>query len=344
MRLRVLVLMHEELVPPPVVDGLTAEQMRPWRMEYDVMSTLAALGHHVLPLAVADELRPIRQAIDDWRPHIAFNLLRSFHGVGLYDAYVVSYLELLKLPYTGASPRGLLIASDKALAKKILAWHRIPVPGFTVFKKGYAVHSPKRLDYPLFVKSVIEHASLGIAQASVVHDERTLRERVEFVHRRIETDALVESYIEGRELTVGIVGNERLDVFPVWEMTFDNLPETSAPIATARIKWDSKYQAKIGVRTGPARSLTEPQRAAIQRLAKRVYRALDLVGFARLDMRMTPDGRIYVLEANPNCDLAKEEDFAAAAGKHGLDYPQLIQRIVRLGLRYRPAWKEGEGT
>lgn len=339
-RLRVLVLMHEGSVPPDSAEGCTPQEASKWKAEYDVIWALHELGHEVKGLAVGNELTPIREAIESWKPDITFNLLLHFHDIVSYDAYVVSYLELLKVPYTGCCPRGLSLASDKALAKKILTWHRVPGPRFAVFRRGERVSKPKQLDFPLFVKSTVEHASFGISQASVVRNEEALLERVDFVHGYTGTDAIVEEYIQGRELSVGVLGNRRLTALPVWEMSFDRLPEGTEPIATSRVKWNLDYQEKIGVRTNPARDLDPAQLTAIGRLAKRVYRALSLSGYARMDLRMTPDGKVYVLEANPNPDLSMDEDLASAAKERGLTYPSLVQRILRLGLQYRAAWKE----
>lgn len=337
-----LVLMHDDLIPPETVEEVekaAPEEFYRWQMEWDVLEALRELEHEVRPLGVRDELAPIRTAIDEWRPHIVFDLLRHFHDVTRYDAYVVSYLELLRTPYTGCNPRGLIVANDKVLSKKILAWHRIPTPAFAVFRLGRAVRMPRRLEFPLIVKSATEHASLGIAQASIVYNEESLAERVDFVHRRIGSDALAEQYIEGRELYVGIVGNERLQALPIWELTFQSLPDRSHAIATSRVKWDLKYQERAGVEDGPARNLDEALSRKIVHDAKRIYRALGLSGYARIDLRLTPEGRAYFLEANPNPDLSLDEAFAEAAKAGGLEYTQLIQRLLNLGLRYAAEWK-----
>jgi len=338
-RLRVLILMHEELVPPDSLEGLSEQEVIRIAMEYDVRVALEELGHDVRVLGVKDELGPIRRAIEEWRPHVAFNLLMHFHGIGIYDAYVVSYLELLRCPYTGCNPRGLMLANDKVTAKKILAFHRITTPRFALYRRGRAVRAPARLEFPLFVKSAAEHSSMGIAQASIVHDEAELRERVDFVQRTIGTDAIAEEYVEGRELYVGVMGNRRLEAFPIWELTFDRLPEGSAPIATSKVKWDPEYQERVGVRTARARGLDAEQEAEITRTAKRIYRALGLSGFARIDFRLRPDGRLFVLEANPNPDLCHDEDFAVSAAESGIPYLELVQRIVSLGRRWSAPWK-----
>ena len=270
---------------------------------------------------------------------MCFNLLTHFLDVGAYHAHVVSYLELLQTAYTGCNPRGLLLAGDKALSKKILSYHRIPVPRFRVFPHGKAVRSSGRLGLPLFVKSVSEEASAGISQASIVRDFDALKERVEFVHRNVGTDAIAEEYIEGRELTVGVLGNDRLTALPVLELMFDNLPDGSAPIMTSRAKWDLAYQERIGIHTAPAEDLPEGAAAKIQRSAKRIYRALGLSGYARIDLRLAEDGRVFVIEANPNPDLCEAEDFAVSASDVGLSYRALVQKILSLGQQYRPAWK-----
>jgi len=339
-RLRVLVLMHSHLVPPADAERLSEKDQWLFKMELEVMRTLKALGHDGKALGVAEELSPIRQQVAEWRPHIVFNVLTHFHDVATYDAHVVSFLELLKQPYTGCNPRGIVLAGDKALSKKILAWHRIPCPAFAVFAPGCrTVRLPARMTFPIIVKSAVEHGSTGIAQASVVHDDKGLRERVEFMHRTLSTDAIAEQFIEGRELTVSVLGNERLQVFPPWELWFENLPQRSEAIQTSRVKWDDDYAERIGTRTGPARTLPKDKVHEVEHIARRTYRALDLSGFARVDLRMDNDGRLYVIEANCNPDLTPGEDFPASAKAAGLDYAQLLQRIINLGLGYKSAWK-----
>ncbi|MGQ0667715.1 MAG: D-alanine--D-alanine ligase family protein [Nitrospiraceae bacterium] len=335
-RLRILVLMHKDLVPPDQVNGhdlKTAE----WRTEYDVVSTLRKLGHEVYPLGVKSDLGVIHSAIETWKPDIAFNLLEEFDGVAVYDQHVVSYLELLHLPYTGCNPRGLMMARDKALTKKVLSFHRIPYPEFIEVPQGRTVKRPQWLTFPLIVKSVTEEASLGISQASIVADDDKLRERVAFIHDSVGTGALIERYIEGREFYVGVIGNGHLQVLPVWELIMDKLPEDAKRIATERVKWSRKYQAKYGITSREAKNLPEGKVEEIQRLTKRVYRALGLSGYARIDMRMDAEGRLYVLEANPNPQIAQGEDFADSAEKVDYHYKELLQEIVNVGLRWHPA-------
>ncbi len=335
-RLRVLVLMHEDLVPPEEVNGHDLKTVE-WRTEYDVISTLKKLSHEVYPLGVRSDLGVIHSAIENWKPDIAFNLLEEFDGVAVYDQHVVSYLELLHLPYTGCNPRGLMLARDKALTKKVLSFHRIPYPEFIDVPQGRTVRRPKWLSFPLIVKSVSEEASLGISQASIVEDDDKLSERVAFIHNSVGSGALIERYIEGREFYVGIIGNGQLQVLPVWELIMDKLPEDAKRIATERVKWSRKYQQKYGITSREADNLPEGKTEEIQDLAKRVYRALGLSGYARIDMRMAADGQLYVLEANPNPQIAEDEDFADSAKKADYHYKELLQELLNVGLRWRPA-------
>jgi D-alanine-D-alanine ligase len=281
-------------------------------------------------------LGDIRRASSDWKPHIAFNLLEGFDDITIFDQNVVSHLELLKLSYTGCNPRGLLLARDKSLSKKLLAYHRIPVPECEVFRSGRPIRRPKRLQFPLIVKSLTQEASVGISQASVVDSDEKLKERVTFIHDSIGTAALVEQYIEGREIYVGVLGNQTLQALPVWELFFTNMPEGAKRIATDRVKWSVKYQKKYGIDSGPAKDLTDAVGGQIQHLCKRAYRALELSGYARIDLRLDEAGRLWVLEANPNPQIARGEDFAASAEKVGVTYEAVLQRIINLGLRWQP--------
>ena len=202
---------------------------------------------------------------------------------------------------------------------------------------------PRKLRFPLFVKSTVEDASLGIAQASVVEDAVRLKERIEFVHEQVKSDALVEEYIEGRELYVGIMGNERLTRLPVWEMAFGSMPDSLAAIATRKVKWDKRYQARYGITTHAAADLPPAVLTALDRLSRRIYRALGMSGYARMDFRVTTQGQVYVLEANANPNLEAAEDFAESARAAGTPYAQLLERVIDLGLKYRAQWRASYG-
>jgi D-alanine-D-alanine ligase len=245
---------------------------------------------------------------------------------------VASFLELMRVPYTGCNPRGLMLARGKDLSKKLLSYHRVPVPAFAVFPMRRKVQRPSRLALPLIVKSLSEDASIGIAQASLVDSDEKLAERVAFIHQRIGTHAIAEQFIEGRELYVGVLGNERLRCLPVWELEFGDDAEGASRIATEKLKHDPDYQERRGIVAGPAKKLTPELRARIQQLAKRICRTLELDGYARIDFRLSADDIPYFLEANPNPEIAKIEEFADAARHDGLKYPDLLQRILTLGI------------
>jgi D-alanine-D-alanine ligase len=336
---RALVVMHESLVPPENLEGHSDKEIEEWRTEYDVTTTLRKSGHEVMCLGVLDSLTELRSAIADWKPDIVFNLLEEFNGIVTYDQHVVAFLELMRQPYTGCNPRGLLLSRDKSLCKQLLTYHRIPTPQFVVFRKGARIQVPRRLRYPLFVKSTVEDASLGIAQASVVEDAARLKERIEFVHQQVGSDALVEEFIEGRELYVGVMGNDRLTRLPVWEMVFGSMPESQAAIATRKVKWDKRYQSKYGITTRAAEGLPPAVLTSLDKLSRRIYRTLGLSGYARMDFRVREDGSVFVLEANANPNLEASEDFAESARAAGVGYDELLEKIITLGTSYRAEWR-----
>ncbi len=329
-RLRVLVLMHPDYMPPDSTEGYTARQINEWKTEYDVVSTLRAAGHEVRPLGVQEEIKPVRDAIEAFKPHVVFNLLEQFHNEPVYDQHIASFLELMKVPYTGSNPRGLILARGKDLSKTLVHHRRIAVPAFAVFPMNRKVKRPPRLALPLIVKSLNEDGSVGISQASIVDTDEKLAERVTFIHERVGTAAIAEQFIEGRELYVGVLGNTRLRVLPVWELKFGTMG--GELIATEKVKHDVGFQERVGIVDGPAKNLAPELRAHVQRTAKRVFRTLGLDGYARIDFRLAADGTLYFIEANPNPEIAKNQEFATAAKHDGLDYPSLLHRIVTLAM------------
>jgi D-alanine-D-alanine ligase len=330
-RLRVMLLVHESLVPPDHLTGRDDPDFPTYKTEFDVKTALIELGHEVRVVGVYDDLAPIRQAIEEWHPHIAFNLMEDFAGNGAFDYYVVSYLEMMNVPYTGCNPRGLLLARDKGLSKKLLAYHRITVPNFMVIKKGRQPRRNAKLQFPLIVKSLMGEGSVGIAQASYVENGEQLAERVALIHKLTNGDAIAEQYIDGRELYATVLGNHRYEVLPVRELTFNGLDENAPRIATYKVKWDPQYRERWGIDYDYVVDLPH-ETPRIARLCKRVCRILSLNGYARVDMRYTADGQIYVLEANANPAIARDEDCAFSAAEAGMTYEAFIQRILTLGL------------
>jgi D-alanine-D-alanine ligase len=329
-RTRVLVLLHPEQAPPDSIKGYSEQEQLAFKTGYDVVNTLRRARHEVRVLGVQHELRPIRQEVESFKPDIVFNLLEEFHGEPAYDQNVASYLELLRVPYTGCNPRGLILARGKDLSKKLVHYHRIPTPAFAVFPKNRKIVRPERLKFPLIVKSLSEDASLGIAQKSLVDTDEKLKERVQFVHEKLGTAAIAEQYIDGRELYVGMLGNDRIRVLPVWELEFG---EAASRIATAKVKFDVKYQEERGILQGPAQDLPPEIHKRIHNLTRRICRTLELDGYARIDFRLSSDGVPYFLEANPNPEIARGEVFAESAAHDGMKYSEMLRRILALGMQ-----------
>jgi D-alanine-D-alanine ligase len=300
--------------------------------EMDVLQALRDLGHEVRVQGVFDDLTPLRRHFEEFEPHVVVNLLEEFRSNTMLDYSVIAYLELLQIRYTGCNPRGMILARDKALSKKVVAHHRIAAPRFAVFRRGRKVKRPPRLEFPLIVKSLTEDASAGISEASVVRSDEKLIERVEFIHRSVETHAIVEQFIEGREIYVTVLGHERLRVLPPWELIFkDPRPDTPL-VATRSAKWDPDFIDRRGVIVTTA-ELDPTLEKALIRTSKRVYRALNMSGYARIDFRVRQDGKLFFLEANPNPDIKRDSEAAGAAFSAGLSYEQFIDQLLRLGLR-----------
>jgi len=249
------------------------------------------------------------------------------------DKNVAWLLEMLDVPYTGASPASLLICNNKALTKTILSFHKIKVPNFHTFYKGHRVWLPKRLTPPLIVKPLCEEASRGISQASVVDNEPMLIERVRYIHQTMNLDAIAEEYVEGRELYVSILGNTRINILPIREMKFGQFPEDEPRIATYKAKWDNDYRRRWGIRNVFAENLPAELVKRIQDICKRAYRSLNMKCYARFDIRVTSESRVYIIEANANPSLEKIDELARSAEKVGISYTQLIRKILELAFQ-----------
>ena len=332
-RLRVIVLLHRDFLPPDDVTSVDAAEAHRVKSEISVRAALTALGHDVTLLAVHDELAEVRRAVEEGKPDIVFNMLEEFQGSVLFDHHVVSYLELLRAKYTGCGPRGLVLARDKALSKAIAAHHRIRAPAFAVIKRSRGARKLRlrKLSYPLIVKSLTADSSLGISRASLVRDNEHLSERVRFIHERIRSDAIVEEFVAGREIYVSLLGNERVTALPPNELLVEKLDPREELIVTEKLKHDLRYQVDRGVEVVPA-ELEPETRARLIRQSKRLYKLLHLDGYARIDWRLREDGALYFLEANPNPEIARGEEFADSALAAGIDCESLVQRILALGL------------
>lgn len=335
-KLRVMMVVHWSLVPPDDLKAKDDPRMEKYRTEYDVKQALLRIGHEVQVIGVYDDLAPLRKTIEEWKPDIAFNLLEDFAGNSALDYYVVSFFEMMRLPYTGSNPRGLLLARDKALSKKLLAFHRISVPDFEVFPFGKKLgRRLRRMAYPVIVKSLMEEGSIGIAKASYVENEKELRERVSLIHEKVKGDAIAEQFIDGRELYVTVMGGLKLEVLPIRELVFGNMEPGVPKMATYKVKWDAKYREHWGIEYQFARNLPNGMVENIGHVCKRIYRTLNMSGYGRIDLRLDANGKVYVLEANPNPGIARDEESTLSAIKGGFSYDSFIQHILNLGLKAR---------
>jgi D-alanine-D-alanine ligase len=302
-----------------------------WASEAHILATLKKLEHEAIPLGIHDDLDLLISETRKLAPDLIFNLSEAFRGDRQFEPHIVSLIELLGVPYTGASPEALKICKNKGLAKKILSYHRIKVPHFIISRKSSPARSLGDLKLPVFIKPLNLEASEGISQLSFAETKKDALDRVRYLHDRFETDVIVEEYIAGRELYVGVIGNERLSTFPPRELFFREFPEGEPKFASFKAKWDDEYRKKWGIKTGNA-NLGDDVRSTLDDLCKKIYRVLGLSGYGRIDLRLTPEGEIYCIEANPNPSIEKDGDFALSAIKGGMTYEELIQKIINLGL------------
>lgn len=304
-----------------------------WSAENEVYQALLANKYQVSLLGVCNDIGIILEEIKENKPDIIFNMVEVFNNVSCLDKNVVALFEMLGIPYTGASSESLFVCGDKGLTKKILSFHRIKVPNFYVFYRGHKVWHPKKMELPIIVKPLLEEASRGISESSIVDDEKSLKERVKFIHESLNLDVICEEYIEGREFYVSVMGIRKLTVFPIREMKFGSIPEDEPRIATYKAKWDYDYRQKWGIKNVFAGRLPDGIEEKIIQTCKRAYRALNIRSYARFDIRLDNKGRVYILEANANPSLDRYDEIALSAEKIGITYPQLIKKIVNLGFK-----------
>ncbi|HRH98910.1 MAG TPA: hypothetical protein PLB55_23425 [Prosthecobacter sp.] len=332
-KLKVLAL-FDAIAPTTLDQDLSRELLtEDWKTEANVLEALRELGHTTEHLAIFDDLDLLRQKLQSFGPDIIFNLADQFKNNRSFDQAIVSFLEMDGTPFTGCGSTGLTLCKHKGISKKILSYHRIHTPAFVIIARGKRIARPEKLRFPILVKPLKEEASLGISQASLVTTDEQFKERVHFIHDKFANDVIAEEYIHGRELYVSLLGNLRLQEFPIRELVFKEVPPDEPKIATFKAKWDDEYRARWGLKNQFAEDLDAAVARDIQQTCKRIYRLLTLDGYARMDLRLTADNKVYFIEANPNPILAADEDFALSALKAGLSYPQLIERILRHGLR-----------
>jgi D-alanine-D-alanine ligase len=299
-------------------------------VEEEVAEALTKLGHeaelHVLDGSIKGLHALARKDCD-----LVFNLAESFAGNDLADYCIAAYLELLEKQFTGAGSHGLLYAQDKAVAKKILEFHGIHTPVFARSYRGRLDFSHD-LEFPVIVKPAREDGSIGIEFNAVVSSIRELMERIDWLHTNFDSPVLIEEYVEGREMYVGVIGNDNPEALPVVELDLSKLPEGTPKIAGAEVKWGKGTAAYRDTKSAIAEDLPQETATLMQTTAVAVFQALELRDYARIDMRLRPDGRVAVIEANPNPWLASKAEFTMAARKAGRTYTQLIGEIAELAL------------
>jgi D-alanine-D-alanine ligase len=320
-----VVLLHtaDALEPPvdPVLDQLS--------------TALGGLGHEVERIAVDRDVAPVLARLQSTQPDLVMNLAESFGGKSALESNVAALLNLVGLRYTGSSPAGLVIADDKSLTKKILRFHGIQTPEFATLYRG-AVDWAGDLSFPVIVKPPQEDASLGITSASVVREIKDLFARIGELQTEYQSPVLVEQFIEGREFYVGVLGNANVEALPVMELDFSGFPADRPRIASWQAKWGDDGAGSgaeyAGTHSIFPENLDSGLAQRMQQVAIDSFHALRLRDYARIDLRVSAAGEIYVIEVNPNCYLERESEFARAARKAGLEYEALIERIIDLAM------------
>jgi len=299
----------------------------------DLEGALSANNHESARVVVNDKIEPVIEALKKFEPDIVFNMAEAFAGRSALESNVAALLNLLGQRYTGSSPAGLILAGDKTLTKKVLTFHGILTARFATVFRG-AVDWAGDINFPLILKPPQEDASLGITQKSIVNDVQELLKTMSSLQTEYRSPVLAEEFIDGREFYVGVLGNSDAQALPVMELDFSGYPDGMPKIASWEAKWgdegDEKGAEFEGTKSVFPTDLSEELTGRMQKVAVDAFHALRLRDYARVDLRVNAKEEIYVIEVNPNCYLEKNAEFASAAGKSGLEYPALIDRIIEL--------------
>jgi D-alanine-D-alanine ligase len=333
-KLKIVVLYDRQLVED---DGVAAADRTPIvrtldkrEVEEEVADALGKLGHEAI-LHELDGTPKSLLAVSRLECDLIFNLTESFAGDDTADFKIAAFLDLMGKRYTGSGTRGLMLAQDKAIAKKIFAFHGIHTPTFARCHRGRLDFSHD-LQFPVIVKPAREDGSIGIEFSAVVSSIRELMERMDWLHAHFDSPVLIEEYIDGREMYVGVLGNDKPEPLPVIELDLSKLPDGTPRIAAAEVKWGKGTVAYRDTKSVVPTDLPDEQVLLLQQTAVAAYQALELRGYGRVDMRLQPDGRVHVIEVNPNPWLSARAELAMAARKSGRTYPALIEEIVDLAL------------
>jgi D-alanine-D-alanine ligase len=324
---------EEESTPEPEKEKKKrgANKRRKKREKHDreeIFEALEKLGHEPTYMVLDGEDKSLA-ALARQETDLFFNLVESYAGDDTMEMHVAAYLDLLGRPYTGAGPQGLYLAQDKGLAKKLFHFHGIRTPYFATCYQGKLDHS-QDINFPLIVKPASEDGSLGIDKKSVVGSVKELMERIHYVQEEFNLPALIEEYIEGREIYVGVIGNQSPEVLPLVELDLSKLPDDMPKVAGMEVKWEKDSEAYRLTKSAPVEDLDEKIVDLLSQTALDAYRILKLRDYGRIDVRLTEKGEVYVIEANPNPWLSSNSEFFMAAKKSGRSYAEMIAEIVQL--------------
>ncbi len=316
-------------------DGKHPDDARPPRKNADedvqeVYEALRRAGHNPVYLRLDGTPQSLIELATS-ESDLIFNLVESFAGDDRRDTNVAAYLELLGRRFTGAGAQGLYLAQDKALAKKIFAFHGIHTPYFATVYRGRTDHAHD-IQFPVIVKPAREDGSIGIQFGAVCGSIKELMERIDYIHTEFDTPALIEEYIEGRELYVAVLGNDKPEALPIVELDLSKLPEGTPKIAGTEVKWEEDTEAYKKTRPILPQDLGEELEAKLKSVAVQAFQALQLRDYGRIDFRLAQDGTLHVLEVNPNPYLLPSAEFCMAARQGGRSFPQLVDRIVEVAM------------
>ena len=301
-----------------------------WQDERDIYKTLAEDNRYEVQMCgLFDRIEPLLSMINTFKPQVVFPICESFSNNRIGAPHIVGLIELLGLRYTGARAKTLTLCRDKSLTKKVCNYHGIQTPNFDEFSKTPQKKQLSRFKFPVIIKPRDLEASEGLTKRSVANTPEACKAQIDkFVRQGI--DVIVEEFIVGREIYIGIIGGSEPTILHPWELCFEKSAKPQTEFATYKVKWDEKYRKKWGIRTQAARGLNPAAKKSLVNFARKAATSLELSGYARLDLRMTSQGSIYFLEANPNPAINKKDDFASSAKKSGIGYSELLDKIIQL--------------
>jgi D-alanine-D-alanine ligase len=302
-----------------------------------VSAALKEAGHQVSLLGISNDLRKLIDNLTKNKPEMVYNLCEGFGDVDAHEMHVTAVLEMLGQPFTGTGAARMAVRQDKALTKKVLAFHGVRTPQFAVFERQ-DIEFDGRMRFPMLVKPLHGDASLGVHDTSIVSDYKSLLSRISFIHNEVDDAAIVEEYIDGREIFAGFLGNNPPEPLPLVEIDFSELPVAYPRIFSREAKFDVGSPQYNGTSLVVAEDVPPETSSRVVTAATESIRALGLADYGRVDIRLAPDGLPYVVEVNANPYLEQSGAIATAAQEAGISYTELVNRILDSARKrwYRP--------